>query len=423
MIEELANSFALLAESNVILVFIGLIAFEIPRYLLATAALFFNGAAKPSQTPPDDVSVSVVIAVHNGAPRLLACLESVRRQSLRPIEVIVVNDGSIDKTQDIAEFARAHGLITRLIRHGTRCGKSAALNHAIRFARGTLVLVLDDDTNLSPDAIRELAGAFNDEKVAVASGNLGIRQRRTLTSSLQAIEYLVSLTSGRQFLDMFSRAASCSGAFQMFRRDVYLAVGGMDVGPGEDLEITLRLRRLGYEVRFIATAQATIVGPTTFPALVRQRLRWDRDALAIRIFRYHNVRFSQPGESVSTALQRVDFVLFEFLSTFIYLPALFYLYVELQESFTLFIGGVYCLLFVLALLQVSLAVIQDRSQAIGPYELLSLAIFPIYQGLVMKLVKIYAFSTELFFAQSRRDDFVPRRVRRALYGRDEKLAR
>lgn len=353
----------------------------------------------------------------------MSCLESVRGQSLPPIEVIVVNDGSIDQTQEVAERARARGLITRLIRHGTRCGKSAALNHAFRFARGTLVLVIDDDTNLAPHAIRELAGAFNDEKVAVASGNLGIRQRRTLVASLQAIEYLVTLTSGRQFLDMFNRAASCSGAFQMFRRDVYLAVGGMDVGPGEDLEITLRLRRLGYDVRFIATAQATIVGPETFPALVRQRLRWDRDALAIRIFRYHNVRVSQPGETLSTALQRVDFVLFEFISTFIYIPSLFYLYVEAQENFTLFIGGVYCVLLVLALLQIGLAVIHDRSRAIGPYELLSVLIFPIYQGVVMKVVRLYAFSTELFFAHSQRDDFVPRRVRRALYDRDGRSSR
>ena len=405
------------------MVFIGLIAFEIPRYFLATLALFFTRAPKRSLNPPANVSVSVVVAVHNGAARLMSCLESVRGQSLPPIEVIVVNDGSIDQTQELAERARARGLITRLIRHGTRCGKSAALNHAFRFARGTLVLVIDDDTNLAPHAIRELAGAFNDEKVAVASGNLGIRQRRTLVASLQAIEYLVTLTSGRQFLDMFNRAASCSGAFQMFRRDVYLAVGGMDVGPGEDLEITLRLRRLGYDVRFIATAQATIVGPETFPALVRQRLRWDRDALAIRIFRYHNVRVSQPGETLSTALQRVDFVLFEFISTFIYLPSLFYLYVEAQENFTLFIGGVYCVLLVLALLQIGLAVIHDRSRAIGPYELLSVLIFPIYQGVVMKVVRLYAFSTELFFAHSQRDDFVPRRVRRALYDRDGRSSR
>ena len=69
----------------------------------------------------------------------------------------------------------------------------------------------------------------------------------------------------------------------MYRREVFLRQGGLDVGPGEDLEFSLRLRRLGYAIRFAPEAWAETDGPTTAVSLLRQRARWDRDALRIRI--------------------------------------------------------------------------------------------------------------------------------------------
>ena len=54
-----------------------------------------------------------------------------------------------------------------------------------------------------------------------------------------------------------------------------------NTGPGEDFELTLRIRKLGYKVRFVRGASASLEAAASFEGLVRQRLRWDRDALNI----------------------------------------------------------------------------------------------------------------------------------------------
>jgi GT2 family glycosyltransferase len=71
---------------------------------------------------------------------------------------------------------------------------------------------------------------------------------------LQSVEYLMSITAGRSILDMADAIACPAGACSMYRRDTFPRQGGLDVGPGEDLEYSLRLRRLGYPIRFVPEA-------------------------------------------------------------------------------------------------------------------------------------------------------------------------
>ena len=80
---------------------------------------------------------------------------------------------------------------------------------------------------LARDAIERFTAAFVDEKVAIASGSLTIRNNReSIWTSFQAIEYLISISIGRTFLDLFGAVSCCSGAFSMFRRNIYSAIGG-----------------------------------------------------------------------------------------------------------------------------------------------------------------------------------------------------
>jgi hypothetical protein len=81
---------------------------------------------------------------------------SLRRQTLRPFEIIVVDDGSLDETRAVAERARALGLVDMVICHGTRCGRSAAINAAARFASGDLLLTADADTVFEPTAVARI---------------------------------------------------------------------------------------------------------------------------------------------------------------------------------------------------------------------------------------------------------------------------
>jgi cellulose synthase/poly-beta-1,6-N-acetylglucosamine synthase-like glycosyltransferase len=274
----------LLAGTNLALLAFSVLIFDIPRYTLSLLSLALFGVWRRSDSvPAGKASVSVIIPTFNGGSGLGPTIASLQRQTLRPVEIIVVDDGSTDETRAVAERGRALGLVDMVICHGTRCGRSAAINAAARFASGDLLLTVDADTVFEPTAVARLAAAFSDPRVAGASCNISIsNERDSLWTGLQSVEYLMSISAGRSILDMANAIACLSGACSMYRRDTFLWQGGLDVGPGEDLEYSLRLRRLGYLIRFVPEAWAATDGPTGGISLLRQRARWDRDALRIR---------------------------------------------------------------------------------------------------------------------------------------------
>src|SRR5262249_1310455 len=140
-------------------------------------------------------------------------------------------------------------------------------------------------------------------------------EHESLWTGLQSVEYLMSISAGRWILNVLDAIACLSGACSMYRRDVFLRQGGLDVGPGEDLEYSLRLRRLGYLIRFVPAGGAETAGPTSSISLLRQRARWDRDALRIRLMTYGELRFFHRLERLPDTLQRLDFIVFDLVPT------------------------------------------------------------------------------------------------------------
>ncbi len=392
--------------------------FDIPRYTLSLLSMALFGVRSRSEAVSEtNASVSVIIPTFNGGSGLGPSIASLNRQTLRPIEIIVVDDGSTDETRAIAERARALGLVDMVICHGTRCGRSAAINAAARFASGDLLLTVDADTVFEPTAVARLAAAFSDPHVAGASCNIAIsNERDSLWTELQSVEYLMSISAGRSILDVVGAIACLSGACSMYRRDVFVRQGGLDVGPGEDLEYSLRLRRRGYLVRFVPEAWAETAGPTTGISLLRQRARWDRDALRIRFIMYGELSLFHRFERLPDTLQRLDFIVFDLVPT-LSLP--FYLvYIVLLFGVTnaaLFLGGIYFVLLWISIFNMALAFVMFN-RMIGLFGLGASLIFPLYQGVYLKCGRFLSYSSEIIFATSQRDDFVPPRVRRALLG-------
>src|SRR5262245_14992084 len=188
----------------------------------------------------------------------------------------------------------------------------------------------------------------------------------------------------------------------------------LDVGPGEDLEYSLRLRRLGYLIRFVPEAWAETDGPTSGISLLRQRARWDRDALRIRFMTYGELSFFHRLERFPDTLQRLDFIVFDLIPT-LSLP--FYLvYIVLlfgTADAALFLVSIYVLLLWISIFNMALAFVMFN-RSIGLFGLGAALIFPMYQGVYLKCARFFSYSSEIIFASSRRDDFVPPRVRRAL---------
>jgi cellulose synthase/poly-beta-1,6-N-acetylglucosamine synthase-like glycosyltransferase len=407
----------MLAGTDPLLLVFSVLIFDIPRYTLSLLSLAFFGVRRPSAgMPAGGTSVSVIIPTFNGGSGLEPTIASLHRQTLRPVEIIVVDDGSTDRTRAVAERARALGLVDMVICHGTRCGRSAAINAAARFASGDLLLTVDADTVFEPTAVARLATAFRDPRVAGASGNIAIsNERDSLWTGLQSVEYLMSISAGRSILDVAGAIACLSGACSMYRRGTFLRQGGLDVGPGEDLEYSLRLRRLGYLIRFVPDAWAETAGPAGGIGLLRQRARWDRDALRIRFMMYGELSFFHPLEHLPDTIQRLDFIVFDLVPTLSLPFYLAYIVLLLGPNAALFLGAIYVLLLWIAIFNMALAFVMFN-RSIGFFALGASLIFPLYQGLFLKCARFFSYSSEIIFATSRHDDFVPPRVSRALLG-------
>jgi len=415
----LLDMMQLLAETNGLLLAVTALVFDVPRYTFSLISLAFLGArglGRRDPPPVEDWAVSVIIPAFNGGSGLAPTIASLHRQTLQPLEIIVVDDGSTDDTRAIAERAREQGLIDAVICHGTRCGRSAAINEAARFARGDLLLTVDADTVFEETAVARMAAVFRDPRVAGASGNIAVTNaEESFWAALQNVEYLMSISAGRSFLDKVDAIACLSGASSMYRRDVYLRQGGLDVGPGEDLEITLRLRRLGYAVRFVPEAWAETAVPVSGISLLRQRARWDRDALRTRLVMYGELRLLHPFEHLSDTLQRLDFIVFDLIPTLSFPFYLVYILLTFGQDAGLFLAAVYLLLLWISLFDLVLGFALFR-RAPGLAGLAAALFVPFYQGVYLKCARFVSYSSEIVFAASRHDDFVPPRVRHALLG-------
>jgi cellulose synthase/poly-beta-1,6-N-acetylglucosamine synthase-like glycosyltransferase len=390
---------------------------DIPRYTISLMALVpMRWPSKPVIVEATGgITISVILPAFNGGPGLLHSIASLHRQTFKPLEIIVVDDGSTDDTLATAHEAQAAGLIDMVIHHGTRCGRSPAVNAGARFARGDLVLAMDPDTVFEPTALARLAAAFRDPRVAAACCNLGVsNEGASLSTALQGLEYLMSISAGKTFLDIIGAISCCSGACSVYRRDIFLARGGLDPGPGEDLEMTLRLRRLGYRVRFVPDAWASTVVPENAVSLIRQRQRWDRDALRIRLVEYREGEIVRP-ERLSDTLQRLDFIVFDLVPTLTFPFYLVYCTLIFGPQTLLFLAALYVFLLGLALFNIALAsLLFGRSPAL--FSLAAALVFPLYQGIAMKVMRFIAYTSEILFCASRTDDYVPPRIRRALTG-------
>jgi cellulose synthase/poly-beta-1,6-N-acetylglucosamine synthase-like glycosyltransferase len=164
----------------------------------------------------------------------------------------------------------------------------------------------------------------------------------------------------------------------------------------------------------VPEAWAETDGPVSAISLLRQRARWDRDALRICFMTYGELSFFHRLERFPDTLQRLDFILFDLIPT-LSLP--FYLvYIVLlfgTADAALFLVSIYVLLLWISIFNMALAFVMFN-RSIGLFGLGAALIFPLYQGVYLKCARFVSYSSEIIFASSRRDDFVPPRVRRAL---------
>jgi len=361
-------------------------------------------------------SLSVIVAGYNEGETVYGTLKSLYG-SYPWLQLIVVDDGSTDDMRQVAErFAAAHDDVIVLGRP-RRGGKSSAMNFALQYARGEIIVCVDADSSLGPNALWEMVQPFRDPRVGVVSASVLPRNPWVnMVTWMQAYEYMHSIVVGREVAARLGVLGIASGAFAAVRREAMDRTGAWDVGPPEDFDLTLRVLRGGYRIAFTRYAQCYTDMPTTWWGLIKQRLRWEQGAVVRNYLRKHAgmFQFWKPNHSFSNALLATEAFVTQFfcpIALFVYTIYMCFTYHHeiLNVALTIYIVAA---LFE-ALQVLTLAYYSDNWLR----DLLICAIFPLmplYQ-LLMLGVRFVSNFQELFYRASFKDNYVPQHVRESTW--------
>jgi cellulose synthase/poly-beta-1,6-N-acetylglucosamine synthase-like glycosyltransferase/peptidoglycan/xylan/chitin deacetylase (PgdA/CDA1 family)/spore germination protein YaaH len=226
--------------------------------------------------PPIDPDrfVTVLIPAYNEERVIERSVRHVLDSRDVKVEVIVIDDGSKDRTSAIVAEAFADEPRVRLLTLENG-GKARALNHGLDLVQGDIVIALDADTQFEPATIARLARWFDDEALGAVAGNAKVGNRVNLVTRWQALEYITAQNLERRALARLDAMTVVPGAVGAWRLAAIRAVGGYPPDTlAEDQDLTIAIQRAGWKVDYDQYAVAWTEAPESVRALAKQRFRW-----------------------------------------------------------------------------------------------------------------------------------------------------
>ncbi|HUQ19604.1 MAG TPA: glycosyltransferase family 2 protein [Gemmatimonadaceae bacterium] len=215
--------------------------------------------------------LTVIVPAYNESESIGDTIASLQQQTVRPEEIVVVDDCSSDNT---SEIARAMGVT--VIRPPKNTGsKAGAQDFALTGVKTRFTMAIDADTTLSPDAIEKLLRALDAPGVAAACGFVIPRSVKTIWERGRYIEYLFAFTFYKQVQEYYEKPLISSGCFSVYRTDALVAHNGWETRTlAEDMDLTWSFYEAGEKVRFVPDAVCYPIEPHTYRFMSRQLKRW-----------------------------------------------------------------------------------------------------------------------------------------------------
>ncbi len=259
----------------------------IPGYINAflVAGLLFDW--RPRFVPLDKApGLSILIAAYNEEASIGGTLESIYRQDYPgPLQIIVINDGSSDKTAEIVR--RFQVTVQRLqvdyrvelIDCDTNRGKAAALNSGLQQARHDFVATVDADSMLYEGALLNIITNHirSPRHTAATAGCVLVRNsRKNLLAKLQEWDYFLGISVVKRIQSLLQGTLVAQGAFSVYNKSILEEIGGWRDTVGEDIVLTWSIIEKGHRVGFAENAFAFTNVPEDYGSFYRQRKRWSR---------------------------------------------------------------------------------------------------------------------------------------------------
>lgn len=307
------------------------------------------------------VPISIIVPAYNEEITVVDTVRSLLTLEYRAYEIIVVDDGSKDRTSEVLAKAFDMHLVHRPIRRQVDCqreefiyetraqkvpltlirkkngGKADTLNMGINAANYPYFICMDADSVLQYDSLRRIVQpVLADGNVVAVGGIVRIsndvelengrvkryRLPRNILAFMQVLEYDRSFLASRILFDRFNGSLIISGAFGLFKKSTVIAVGGYDRKTlGEDMELVVKLHEyctsnsIPYSIRYASDAICWTQAPERLRDLCKQRRRWHL-GLFQSMYK-HRTMFSNHRFGAVSFVSYLYFLIYELLSPFI----------------------------------------------------------------------------------------------------------
>ena len=359
--------------------------------------------------------VSIIVPGKNEGKHIFKLANSLKEQTYQNFELIVIDDGSDDETRDICNSLKKNGLIDIFLSNEVRGGKASAANLGLRYSSGKFIIHMDADCSYDRDAVENIIVPFYyDNKIGAIGGDVQVRNYRdSLCATLQAIEYTDTISVGRISQSQLGIYRIISGAFGAFKREALDAVGGWDIGPGLDGDITVKIRKLGYQIHFEPTSICLTSVPLTFKALTKQRLRWDKSLIRFRLRKHRDVFFPDEGFRIANFVSFVENVTYNLVLNFKW----YFYIIDMTLNFTSRLIFIIPMNFILYTLNnyfkfIVFSLFRERKNVRAEYFMIYMPLMALYFGYFLRLVRTYAYLQELIYKRSYEDNWNPQKSSR-----------
>ena len=226
---------------------------------------------------------SVLIPCHNEEGQINDTVVQLLELDYPKYEIVIIDDGSTDNTASILhDLSKTHERV-RAVYLKENQGKAAALNVGCLIARADLILTIDADAFLDPKALKWMAWHFvTFPRVGAVSGNPRVLNRTTLLAKIQTGEYSTIIGLIKRTQRVLGKLLTVSGVIAAFHRQALVSVGLLDTDMvTEDIDITWKLQKRFWDVRYEPRSICWILVPETLKGLWRQRLRWSQGGVEV----------------------------------------------------------------------------------------------------------------------------------------------
>ncbi|SPP99865.1 Glycosyl transferase family 2 [Candidatus Sulfobium mesophilum] len=280
---------------------------------------------KDKPLPP----ISVIVCAYNEENTIKETIYSIISQEYpSPVEVIVVNDGSTDRTEEVTLRAiaenRAKNFGMRLVTLAQNGGKANALNEGLEEASHEYIVTVDADSYLHKDALFNLVNHMihsSGETVAVAGAVLVKNSRNNWITKLQEWDYFHGIAVVKRIQSLYQGTLVAQGAFSCLKRSAINECGPWRDTMGEDIVLTWGFHSRGYKVKYAENAIIFTDVPETYKKFYRQRRRWARGL--IEAFKQHPLVLVKPRMNLPFIWYNLLFPYLDFVYMFFFIPGIF----------------------------------------------------------------------------------------------------